>query len=113
VLIEQVLLNLIRNAADAMAGLPRESRVVVVTVGVTADGDPSIAVDDRGHGIPADIAGRVFQPFVTTKREGMGMGLNICRSIVELHKGRLWFEPRDGGGTRFVVVLPGASAAAA
>jgi two-component system sensor histidine kinase DctS len=113
VLIEQVLLNLIRNAADAMAGLPRDSRVITVTVGVTADGEPSIAVDDRGHGIPADIAGRVFQPFVTTKREGMGMGLNICRSIVELHKGRLWFEPRDGGGTRFLVVLPGASAEAA
>lgn len=113
VLIEQVLLNLIRNAADAMAGLPRESRVIAVTVGVTADGEPSIAVDDRGHGIAADIAGRVFQPFVTTKREGMGMGLNICRSIVELHRGRLWFEPRAGGGTRFVVVLPGASAEAA
>ena len=66
----------------------------------------TVSVADRGAGIPDEIAARLFEPFFTTKSEGMGMGLNICRSIAELHHGRLGFEVRAGGGTIFTLSLP-------
>ena len=66
----------------------------------------SVAVIDRGHGISDEVAQRLFSPFFSTKSEGMGMGLNICRSIAELHRGRLAFESRPGGGTIFTLSLP-------
>ena len=65
-----------------------------------------VSVADRGCGIPAAVAERLFSPFFTTKVEGMGMGLNICRSIMELHKGRLWYEANPDGGTIFRFSLP-------
>ncbi|MBT9497557.1 MAG: PAS domain-containing sensor histidine kinase, partial [Zoogloea sp.] len=61
---------------------------------------------DRGKGIPPEVAEKLFAPFFTTKEEGMGMGLNICRSIAELHRGRLTFEANPGGGTIFHFSLP-------
>jgi len=72
----------------------------------TADGMAEIAVADTGPGLAPEIANRLFEPFVTTKRSGMGVGLAICRSIVEAHRGRLWVESNPGGGTVFRFTLP-------
>jgi two-component system sensor kinase FixL len=65
-----------------------------------------VAVADTGPGLVPEVAGRLFEPFVSTKPEGMGVGLAICRSIVEAHGGRLWAEPNPGGGTVFRFALP-------
>ena len=105
VMIEQVVVNLVRNGMDAMDDIPPADRVLRIST-QTRDGQVLIQVADRGGGIPADVAQRLFQPFYTTKAEGMGMGLNICRSIAELHRGKLGFEPNPGGGTIFTFSLP-------
>ena len=97
--IQQVLVNLTRNAIEAMAGRP-ERRLALETA-LTGDGMIEIAVTDTGPGLPADVADRLFEPFVSTKRNGMGLGLSICRSIVDAHGGRLWHEANPGGGTVF------------
>jgi two-component system, LuxR family, sensor histidine kinase DctS len=105
VMIEQVVINLIRNGMDAMADTPVAQRGLRIT---TRSGDEQVLIQvaDRGSGIPPEAAARLFQPFYTTKAEGMGMGLNICRSIAELHRGKLGFEPHPGGGTIFTFALP-------
>lgn len=105
VMIEQVLVNLIRNGMDAMRETPETERVLLVR-SFNADGVVRILVQDRGSGIQPEIADRLFDSFFTTKRDGMGMGLKICRSIAEQHNGRLWFEDAEGGGTRFFLQLP-------
>lgn len=105
VLLQQVVLNLVRNAMDAMAGVPPERREIEVTT-EAADGAITVSISDRGTGIPAEVEPRLFEPFFTTKPEGMGMGLNICRSILEAHRGRLWAEPNPGGGATFLFSLP-------
>ncbi len=101
--IQQVLLNLIRNAMDAM----EESQVRELTVAIAGDGDHQvrISVTDTGSGISPDIAEQLFQPFITTKRQGMGVGLSISRAIVEAHNGRIWVEPNPAGGTIFHFTL--------
>ncbi len=109
ILMQQVLLNLIRNGAEAMAQTPREDRVLRVSA-VHAPGGVAIEVEDRGIGIAEHLREKLFEPFISTKPDGMGMGLNICRTIVELHKGRLAVEARPGGGTMFSVTLPLAAA---
>jgi len=101
--IQQVIVNLIRNAVDAMEGLARRE------LGVRAEADSDvvrISVSDTGAGIPADMAPRIFGAFVTTKPEGMGVGLSICKTIVESHGGRIHFSAREGGGTTFSFTLP-------
>lgn len=103
VLIEQVLLNLIKNGIDAMRGAQR--RVLTVEVSFAAD-QMMFSVVDRGHGVPQAIRNRLFDSFYTTKSDGMGMGLNICRSIIESHQGRLWFEDNPDGGCTFRFTLP-------
>jgi two-component system sensor histidine kinase/response regulator len=104
--IQQVLLNLIRNAIEAMADSPR--REIVISA-APADGDMiEIQVADSGPGLAPEVRERLFQPFTTTKAHGMGVGLSICRSIVEAHGGRLWAADNPGGGTLFCFTLPGA-----
>jgi len=105
VLIAQALLNLVRNAIDATRGLQEERRQIDVQVEVSG-GNLTFVIHDRGCGIVDDVASRLFEPFYTTKREGMGMGLNICRSVVEAHRGRLWYEPNPGGGSIFHAQFP-------
>jgi len=101
--VQQVMLNLIRNAMEAMESSP--SRDLVIT---TADdsGQARVSVADSGSGIAPEIAEQLFQPFITTKRQGMGVGLSISRTIIEAHSGRIWVEPNPAGGTIFHFTLP-------
>lgn len=110
ILIEQVLLNLIKNGMDAMAD--SETREVVVAVNRRHD-QLEVSVADHGHGLGDLEQAKLFEPFFSTKSEGMGMGLNICRTIIESHHGRLWATPNPGGGTIFCFTLPWIAAAAA
>jgi len=103
--LQQVVLNILNNGMDAVQDLPFEQRVLTVTTR-SANGWGEILVDDDGHGIPEPIKGRLFDSFFTTKREGLGMGLSICRSIVETFGGRISAENRDEGGARFRISLP-------
>lgn len=105
VLLSQVFLNLIRNAMEATQDETAERRALSVSASAS-DAAVTVRIADRGHGITPDIAERLFEPFFTTKTEGMGMGLNICRTIVEAHYGRLWYEPNPLGGSIFLVQLP-------
>jgi two-component system sensor kinase FixL len=102
--IQQVLTNLIRNAIDAMLAGPVRSLIVRTDAG--PDDLVTISVEDTGTGITDEVAQQLFQPFVTTKETGMGIGLSICRNIIEAHGGRIWFEPRPGGGTIFRFTVP-------
>jgi C4-dicarboxylate-specific signal transduction histidine kinase len=102
--IQQVLVNLIRNAAEAMTD--QDAREVTLTTRTLGDGMIEVAVTDSGPGIPDNIADRLFEPFVSTKQDGMGLGLSILRSIIEAHDGQLIVEPSPGGGTSFRFTLP-------
>ena len=101
--VQQVMLNLIRNAMDAMEGAP--SRDLVITT-AEDNGQARVSVADTGSGIAPEIAEQLFQPFITTKRQGMGVGLSISRTIIEAHSGRIWVEPNPAGGTIFHFTLP-------
>lgn len=96
---QQVLINLIRNAAEAMAD--SESRELSIQSAEFADEYCVISVGDTGPGVAADVAEHLFDPFNSTKAEGMGIGLSISRTIVEAHGGKIWCHPRPGGGTVF------------
>jgi two-component system sensor kinase FixL len=101
--VQQVLLNLIRNAIEAMQDSPTRE----LTISATRDGTDMVVVSvtDTGSGIAPDVASQLFQPFVTTKRDGMGVGLSICRTIIEGHGGRIWAEPNPPCGTAFNFTL--------
>ena len=101
--VQQVLLNLIRNAMDAMESSP--TRDLIIGIAPADGGQVKISVTDSGSGISPDIAEQLFQPFVTTKRQGMGVGLSISRTIVEAHNGRIWVEANPAGGTTFHFTL--------
>jgi two-component system sensor kinase FixL len=102
--IQQVLVNLIRNAIEAMTDSPR--REVLVS---TASGGPDfieVSVADSGPGLTEAVARGLFKPFVTTKADGMGVGLAICHSIIEAHGGKIWVEPNQPTGTIFRFTVP-------
>jgi two-component system sensor kinase FixL len=103
--LQQVLLNLIVNAADAMSETPSGDRQLVVATAMH-DGAARIEVRDRGGGIAQDALANVFEPFVTTKHDGLGLGLAICRSIVTAHGGRMWAQNNTEGGATLAVSLP-------
>jgi two-component system sensor kinase FixL len=105
--VQQVLVNLIRNAVEAME--QGERRELMISATRARDGAVEIAVADTGPGIATEIAERLFQPFVTTKAHGMGVGLSICRAIVEAHGGTLRAEKNPDGGTIFRFSLPAVS----
>jgi len=104
--IQQVLLNLIRNAVEAMEGSDR--RELTIATLPAADDMIAISVADTGHGIAPEVGAQLFQPFVTTKRHGMGVGLSISRTIIEAHGGQIEVEPNAGGGTIFRITLQAA-----
>lgn len=107
--IQQVLVNLIRNAVEAMQAV--EARTLGVTVAAEG-GAAEIAICDTGPGLAPEVAARLFQPFITTKKTGMGVGLSICHSIVQAHGGRIWVTVNEGPGVTFHVSLPAAGAEA-
>jgi len=109
--LQQVLLNLVMNAAEAMVSVTDRARLLVVTSGSDEAGDVRITVEDSGSGIERKDIDKIFHAFFTTKTHGMGMGLAICRSIVEAHGGRLWASPGDPHGALFHVHLPKAPVA--
>ena len=105
IMIEQVVLNLVKNGIESMQLASAGERELAVTASL--DGSTvEVAVADHGCGMTDEQAERLFVPFFTTKAEGMGMGLNICRSIIEYHDGRLWVQPNAGGGSVFRFTLP-------
>jgi len=109
--LQQVVLNLIVNACDAMVDNPPASRTLVITT-LARSGAVRISISDSGTGITTQPIDAVFQPFVTSKRHGLGLGLAICRSIVDAHGGRMWAVNNRGGGATFHVLLPDATALA-
>lgn len=104
--IEQVLLNLVMNSIDAMRGKGEFERRLEISLFAGAGEQVEISVKDSGRGIPADKLARVFDAFWTTKAKGLGMGLPVCRAIVESYGGRIWCETNDTGGVTFHVRLP-------
>ena len=104
--IQQVLLNLMRNAMEAMQGCDRKE--LLVTTSAPDDEKVTVSVADTGSGLSEEIAERLFQPFVTTKPAGMGVGLSISKRIIEAHGGEMWAEPNEGGGTVFRFTLQSA-----
>lgn len=110
VMIEQVMVNLAKNAIEALCALPSTGTAKSITLGAAALADDSaiaeLWVTDSGDGLSAVAQSNLFSPFTSSKQQGMGIGLSICRSIVEFHRGRLWYEPNEGGGAKFIFTLP-------
>ena len=105
VLLEQVLLNLTRNAIEAMQDVDPSLRLLRITAACVAPGQVAVSVIDNGHGIAPEVAERLFSPFFSTKAEGMGMGLSVCRTAIEFHGGTLTHADNPGGGTVFTFTL--------
>ena len=105
VLIEQVLMNLLKNGIESMSHLPAGEKRIFVSV-EQSEKFILVAVQDSGVGVPEEIRARLFESFFTTKSDGMGMGLNICRTIIEYHQGQLWVESAPLGGSIFKFTLP-------
>ena len=105
--VQQVVLNLLMNAVEAMGGnAPGRPRELRITTGQTGAGEILIKVEDSGPGLDSVNLTRIFDPFFSTKPGGLGIGLSICRSIIEAHEGRLWTEVSELGGAAFVFTLP-------
>lgn len=104
--IEQVLLNLVRNAMDAVANIEQARRQISIAVSEEPEDWVTVQIRDRGPGCPTDMADRLFEPFVTSKPEGLGIGLSISQGIIEAHGGRLWLAENSGDGAVFRFTLP-------
>ena len=105
--LQQVLLNLIINGIDAMATVTDRPKILVVGSRLESNGDGLVFVRDHGTGLDQEAADKIFNPFFTTKENGTGMGLAICRSIIDAHDGRLWASPAEPYGALFQFTLPG------
>lgn len=103
--LQQVLLNLILNALDALASTPEKNRHLFVSSLLQADGCSRVAVRDHGTGIPDDLREKIFEPFFTTKAHGLGLGLGVCRSILEAHRSKLTVANAPDGGAEFSFIL--------
>jgi signal transduction histidine kinase len=103
--LQQVILNLVVNGMDAMKDAPSENRIISIRTS-RVENFAQLSVSDRGPGIPEDKLKKVFEPFFTSKAEGMGMGLSIARTIIEAHHGLIWAKNRDHGGASFRIRLP-------
>jgi PAS domain S-box-containing protein len=112
VALQQVVMNLILNGADAMSSVTDRQRVMRIGTQIDAAGIMLVAVEDSGTGLDTGTADRIFDPLFTTKPNGMGMGLSICRSIVEAHGGRLWASPASPNGAVFRFTVPTVTIAA-
>ncbi|MBZ9905504.1 PAS domain-containing protein [Mesorhizobium sp. BR115XR7A] len=108
--LQQVIMNLILNAMQAMDGIADRSKELVVATERDGCDAVRVVIQDAGVGFEAAIAEKLFHPFYTTKRHGMGIGLSVSRSIVENHQGRLWAERNDGPGATFIVSIPSGDA---
>ena len=104
--LQQVLLNLIMNAAEAMSAVTGRERLLTIQAALNEQTSVRVTVEDTGCGIDQAHLDRIFDPFFTTKSHGMGLGLSICRSIIEAHGDRLWALPRSPFGTAFHLTLP-------
>jgi signal transduction histidine kinase len=104
--LQQVVLNLILNAVQAMGAVAERTREVLITTSQTEQNAVCLGARDTGPGLSAEVLPRLFEPFYTTKPGGMGMGLSICRSIIEAHGGRLWAEANEPRGAVFQFTLP-------
>ena len=104
--LQQVLLNLVINAKDAMSTIADRPKMVEIRGQITESGEALILVEDNGTGLDPKTIEHIFEPFFTTKPTGMGMGLSICRSIIEAHGGRLWASPRSPHGTALQFTVP-------
>jgi len=104
--LQQVLLNLLVNGCEAMSGEAVVDRELIVTTELDADGLVQISVADQGHGIASEDLEQVFEPFITTKAEGLGLGLAVCRRIIEAHGGRMWATDSAGRGACFRFTVP-------
>lgn len=107
--LQQVILNLLRNAADAMSAVHDRPRRVLVRTGREPDGNVRLSVEDTGIGLADHNIDKIFESFYSTKSGGMGIGLSVSRSIIERHRGRLWAEANEGPGARFSFSIPGGS----
>lgn len=104
--LQQVILNLIRNAADAMSTIDDRPREMLIRTARDEGNRVCLSVKDSGVGYTPEVANKIFQPFYTTKSDGMGIGLSVSRSIIEAHQGRLWATPNDGPGATFSFSIP-------
>jgi C4-dicarboxylate-specific signal transduction histidine kinase len=107
--LQQVILNLIMNGIEAMSAVVGQPRVLGVRSQIDGAGDLLVAVEDSGPGLAPELMDRLWDPFFTTKSSGMGLGLTICRSIVDAHGGRLWASPRSPRGAVFQFIVPTAA----
>jgi signal transduction histidine kinase len=104
--LQQVILNLLRNATDAMSGVTDRPKQLVIRTDCEEQDRVRLTVQDTGMGLDVQSIDKLFQAFYTTKRSGMGIGLSISRSIIENHRGRLWASPNTGPGATFSFSIP-------